>query len=125
MNGLEHVNITVSDPAATAAWLGRVFGWNVRWVGDAIDQGHTKHVGTETAYVALYTPPQVTEPVHSNYHQRGGLNHVGVTVDDLDATEAAVTEEGFTPRSHASYEPGRRFSFDDRDGIEWEVVSYA
>lgn len=125
MSNLEHVNITVSDPEATAGWLGDVFGWRLRWEGASIHGGRSMHVGTESAYVALYTPPQVTEPAHSNYHQRGGLNHVGVTVDDLDAAEARVAARGFTPHSHADYEPGRRFYFHDHDGIEWEVVSYA
>jgi catechol 2,3-dioxygenase-like lactoylglutathione lyase family enzyme len=53
------------------------------------------------------------------------LNHVGVVVEDLDATEAKVRAAGFAPHSHADYEPGRRFYFHDRDGIEFEVVSYA
>ncbi len=52
------------------------------------------------------------------------LNHIGVEVDDLDATEARVVAAGLTPFSHADYEPGRRFYFLDPDGIEYEVVSY-
>ena len=31
----EHANITVSDPAATAAWMEKLFGWHLRWEGDA------------------------------------------------------------------------------------------
>jgi len=53
------------------------------------------------------------------------LNHIGVQVDDLDATEARVIAAGLLPFSHADYEPGRRFYFLDPDGIEYEVVSYA
>lgn len=30
---LEHVNLTVPDPDATAAWLCEVFGWHIRWQG--------------------------------------------------------------------------------------------
>ncbi|PRY92775.1 putative enzyme related to lactoylglutathione lyase [Hasllibacter halocynthiae] len=123
---LEHVNVTVSDPDATAAWLGRVFGWTVRWAGPGMQTGRTVHVGEEGSYVALFgyadTPP---EPgATSSYRTRAGLNHIGVTVDDLDAAEERVRAEGFEPGSHADYEPGRRFYFDDRDGVEWEVVSY-
>ncbi len=55
---------------------------------------------------------------------RGGLNHWAVVVDDLDAVEERVISEGFTPKSHADYEPGRRFYFYDNDGIEIEVVQY-
>jgi len=57
---LEHVNLTVSDSRQSAASLERIFGWHVRWEGEAL---------------------------------LGGLNHIGIVVDD-------------------------------RDGIEFEVVSY-
>lgn len=124
MSQLEHVNITVSDPDATAAWLGEVFGWKVRWAGDAIHGGRSMHVGSDSAYVAVYAPPHQSEPNVRSYDIRGGLNHVGVVVDDLDAAEARVKAAGFTPHSHADYEPGRRFYFHDGDQIEWEVVSY-
>ena len=59
-----------------------------------------------------------------SYHTIGGLNHVGIVVDDLAATEAKVKAQGFVPHSHADYEPGERFYFRDGDGIEFEVVSY-
>ncbi|GAA6200903.1 hypothetical protein NBRC116599_21280 [Aquicoccus sp. SU-CL01552] len=54
----------------------------------------------------------------------GGLNHVGVVVEDLDATEARVKAAGFVPHNYGDYEPGRRFYFRDSDGIEFEVVHY-
>lgn len=123
---LEHANITVSDPAATAALYGRLFGWHLRWQGGSIHGGTSIHVGTDDQYLALYSgrPDRALEGPGDSYSQRGGLNHLAVTVDDLDATEAAVRAEGLEPHSHADYEPGRRFYFHDRDGIEYEVVSY-
>ncbi len=120
----EHANITVSDPAATAAWMGRIFDWQLRWEGDAIAGGHTKHVGTATHYVALYTPGTAIEDKADSYHATGGLNHLAVVVDDLDATEARVKAEGFKTGNHGDYEPGRRFYFHDADDIEFEVVQY-
>lgn len=44
---LEHVNITVQDPLATAELLVKLFDWRVRWQGDAIHGGFTVHVGAE------------------------------------------------------------------------------
>ena len=44
---------------------------------------------------------------------------------DLDAIEARVRNAGLEPCNHGDYEAGRRFYFDDPDGIEYEVVSYA
>jgi catechol 2,3-dioxygenase-like lactoylglutathione lyase family enzyme len=66
----------------------------------------------------------VGKATDNNYKTIGGLNHIAVVVDDIDAMEARVRDAGFTPGSHADYEPGRRFYFDDHDGIEYEVVSY-
>ena len=121
---LEHANFTVSDPAATAAWMQKVFGWEIRWEGDAMAGGHTKHVGTKDHYVALYNPGKPTDSKGSSYHTLGGLNHIAVVVVDIDATEKAVQAHGFTPGNHGDYEPGRRFYFHDADGIEYEVVQY-
>lgn len=122
---LEHVNVTVADPAATAAMLGRLFGWRTRWQGAAKGGGHTVHVGTDSQYVACYRAPGAQAPATTSYQQLSGLNHIAVVVDDLGAVEALVKAEGLQPHSHADYEPGRRFYFHDRDGIEFEVVSYA
>lgn len=122
---IEHVNLTVSDPAATAEMLNRVFGWNIRWQGAAMDGGHTVHVGGNRTYLALYAPRHAKPSNAGDHRMVGTLNHVGIMVDDLDAAEKRVKEAGFNPHSHADYEPGRRFYFDDGDGIEYEVVSYA
>lgn len=124
MGKLEHANLTVSDPAKTAAWLCDVFGWKIRWQGDVLNGGLTMHVGDENSYLAIYNPRKpVTKPENS-YDTVGGLNHIGVVVEDLDATERKVDALGFKTHSHADYEPGRRFYFHDRDGIEFEVVQY-
>lgn len=121
---LEHTNLTVSDPEVTAAWMGDVFGWKIRWSGPAIDAGYSVHVGGDADYLALYRPKTPPQTGASSYGTIGGLNHLGVIVDDLDAAEARVKAAGFTPRNHADYQPGRRFYFDDADGIEFEVVQY-
>lgn len=121
---LEHVNITVSDCEASAHLLQTLFGWQVRWQGPAMNNGRTVHVGTDTRYIALYTP--AAELIPALPFAKGlPLNHIGITVDDLDATEARVMAAGFTPFNHGDYAPGRRFYFFDDNGIEYEVVSYA
>ncbi len=121
---LEHANFTVSDVNKTAAWMSDLFGWHVRWEGPSIDGGRSLHIGTEALYLALYQPGKGTKDKPNSYATKGGLNHIGVVVDDLDATEDRVKELGFIPKSHADYEPGRRFYFFDNDGIEFEVVQY-
>ena len=126
MARLEHVNVTVTDPDATAELLIELFDWKVRWSGDAIHGGRTVHVGTDTDYIAVYSGPggNPKEGSDSTYVTRGGLNHIGVVVDDLDAIEAKVKARGFEPHSHADYEPGRRFYFHEENGVEIEVIAY-
>lgn len=124
MAHLEHVNLTVSDPKRTAAMLCDLFGWHIRWEGAAISGGYTLHVGTDEGYLAIYSMGGTARAQHS-YSTVGSLNHVGIVVDDLDAVETRVRDMGYTPHNHADYEPGKRFYFDDADGIEFEVVTYA
>lgn len=122
---LEHINLTVSDPDATAVLLGSLFGWHVRWSGAAKDDGYTVHVGSDASYLALYRPPATPGAPNAAGRHVNGLNHVAVVVDDLDAMEARVVAAGLVPFSHGDYEPGRRFYMLDRDGIEFEIVSYS
>ncbi|MES2491660.1 MAG: VOC family protein [Pseudomonadota bacterium] len=119
---LEHVNIRVSDPDRTAAFLSRLTGWEERWRGPAVDDGWTIHLGAGFDYVALYKHPV---PVDGRFQKGAPLQHIGLVVDDLAAAEELVVSAGYQPFSHADYEPGRRFYFYDHDGIEWELVSYA
>jgi len=121
---IEHVNVTVTDPDRAAAMVEGLFGWHVRWQGPARDGGRSVHVGTEDHYLALYTPPAGVALTDDDFAKGRPLNHIGVEVDDLDATEARVLAAGLRPFNHGDYDPGRRFYFLDPDGIEYEVVSY-
>ena len=112
---VEHVNITVSDPQRSAGLLRDLFGWQIRWEGPSMAGGHTIHIGTKDSYIALYTNPEV-QAADPMFNKGEPMNHIGVTVDDLDTVE---------PFNHGEYEPGRRFYFFDWNGIEWEVVSYS
>ena len=118
---LEHINITVSDIKRSAALLGALMGWRIRWRGPSQLGGETIHVGGEADYIAVYTKGAAVD----RFAKGVPLNHVGLVVDDLDAAEAVVRKAGLEPFNHADYEPGRRFYFFDWDGIEFEMVSYA
>jgi catechol 2,3-dioxygenase-like lactoylglutathione lyase family enzyme len=118
---LEHVNATTTSARETAQLMVEVFGWHIRWEGPAKLGGHSIHVGTDGSYVALYTPPEDLKKADG----AGQPNHVGVLVRDLDATETKVRAAGYQPYAHADYEPGRRFYFRDKGGLEIEVVSYS
>ena len=120
---IEHVNVTVTDPARAAALMEALFGWRVRWQGPALNGGHTIHVGSDQDYVALYTG-RGAHYTADTFAKGRPLNHIGVEVDDLDDVEARVVAAGLRPFSHGDYEPGRRFYFLDPDGIEYEIISY-
>jgi catechol 2,3-dioxygenase-like lactoylglutathione lyase family enzyme len=125
MAKLEHVNITVSDPQKTAATLCEIYNWHVRWKGPSQMGGNTVHVGTEDDYLAVYTFDGEPKGSGRTGPFKGGLNHVGILVEDLEATEQRVVAAGFEPFNHMTYDPGSRFYYLDADGIEFEVVSYA
>ena len=123
MARLEHLNVTVRDPDATAAMLVEIFGWRLRWQGAAIHGGRSVHLGGADSYLAVYAGLGAQVAAGNSYGLCGGLNHIGIVVDDLDAVEARVKAQGYEPVNHADYEPGRRFYFREENGIEIEVVS--
>jgi catechol 2,3-dioxygenase-like lactoylglutathione lyase family enzyme len=121
---IEHVNVTVANPERSSALMEALFDWHIRWRGPSQNGGFTSHVGSDEAYVALHAAGGTAQPAAA-FAKGRPLNHIGVEVDDLDATEARVIAAGLKPFNHADYEPGRRFYFLDPDGIEYEIVSYA
>lgn len=121
---LEHANLTVTDPDATAAWMRAAFGWHIRWEGETQTGLRAIHIGTDASYLALFAPELPSVHATGRYKTIGAMNHLGIVVDDFEATERAVRAAGFTPHHHADYPPGRRFYFMDDLGVEYEVVSY-
>lgn len=121
---IEHVNITVSDPDESAALFMKLFDWHIRWRGLAQNGGHSIHVGNNEFYLAVYAPADSNVTAHQ-FKKGEPLNHIGLVVDDLDEVERRVLAEGYDTFNHADYEPGRRFYFFDRNGIEFEIVSYS
>ncbi|WP_164117533.1 VOC family protein [Sphingorhabdus sp. Alg239-R122] len=120
---IEHANLTVADPQASAQLMQGLFGWHIRWEGPSMLGGYTIHVGSDDDYLALYASDEV-KAAQPKFTKGVPLNHIGIVVDDLDAVEAKVVAAGLEPFSHDDYEPGRRFYFFDANGIEFEVVSY-
>jgi catechol 2,3-dioxygenase-like lactoylglutathione lyase family enzyme len=122
---LEHLNLTVTDPERTAALLVDLFDWTIRWKGQSLN-GRSIHVGgpeNGDTYLAIHTTADPPDALTPRGHI-GHLNHVGVLVDDFEQAEQRVRAAGFEPYNFGAYEPGRRFYFDDHDGIEFEVISY-
>lgn len=121
---IEHVNLSVSDPQHSAAMLSALFGWNIRWQGLSASGGRTIHVGSDDHYIAVHQR-EGSDGNPRNHAKGQPLNHVGLLVEDLDDIDRRAIAFGLVPFNHESYEPGSRFYFFDRDGIEYEIVSYA
>jgi hypothetical protein len=128
---LEHVNITVSDPDATAKILCNIFDWRVRWSGEAMDNGYTVHVGGVNSYLAIYTNDQVQTSTSTDFNIIKNLNHLGIMVDDLAYIEAKVLAAGYKPHNHRHYpnhdsnsKSSSNFYFHIVDDLEIEVIHY-
>ena len=120
---IEHVNVTVSNPERAARLMEELFDWQVRSKGPARDGGRTIHIGSKEHYIALYTGRDGAYTAE-DFAKGRPLNHIGIEVDDIEATEARVIAAGLKPFNHDNYDPGRRFYFLDPDGIEYEIISY-
>lgn len=125
---LEHVNVTVSNPEKTAKMLCAVFGWKIRWQGPAKMGGFSVHVGDDAQYIAVYTLEGNKSQTAGSREALAGLNHIGLEVADLAATEARVKAAGYKTFYHGEFPeetPARaNFYFEDENGIEFEVASY-
>src|SRR3546814_19874362 len=91
---IEHVNLTVSDPARTAGLLSAIFGWHERWRGPARDGRRTIHLGSAPAYLAPYTGPHGPH-AEARYSTGSPLQPAGGPV--ADTTTPDIT--GKEPRS--------------------------
>ncbi len=93
---IEHVNIAVADPDRTVGLMEALFGWHVRWRGQSQSGGYAVHVGSNDHYLALTTRDDADHAAEA-FTKGRPLNHIGVEVDDLDATEARVVAAGLKP----------------------------
>ena len=120
---LEHVNVSVADADAIAHQLVAIFAWKIRWQGASKEAGYTVHVGNESCYVALYQPHKLQAERGAGYANFAFLNHIGVTVPNLDAVKHRLQSLGIEITSEDNVAPGSRCYFPVH-GIEIEVVEY-
>jgi hypothetical protein len=128
---LEHANLTVSNPNAMAAILCTIFNWQVRWSGEAMDNGYTVHVGGKDSYLAIYTNDRVKTSDDNDFETIKTLNHLGIIVNDLASTEEKVVAAGYKPHNHRHHQnhgsnstPSSNFYFHTLDNLEIEVICY-
>jgi catechol 2,3-dioxygenase-like lactoylglutathione lyase family enzyme len=122
---LDHLNLTVRDFAETAAWYGRVFGfevveretdaqgrlWGVLWAGDAL--------------LCVYEKPDFSFEETDVRQARGahGINHFGLRIRDRGAWERTMEREGIVPDGGpVSWPHSTAWYIQDPTGYEIEVA---
>ena len=96
---LDHLNLTVRDFEETAAWYGRVFGFEV--VEKETDaQGRPWGVlRAGDALLCIYEKPDLKPEDSGERQHRGahGINHFGLRIGDRAEWERTMEREGLVP----------------------------
>jgi len=90
----EHIHLRSPDPEATAAWYRDKLGAEV--IKTPQTGGGTRidlNLSGQKVFIALAQPGKAAEAPASPYF---GLDHFGLTVDDLDAAVAELKAKGVT-----------------------------
>jgi lactoylglutathione lyase len=119
-----HSMIRVLDEARSVDFYSRAFGLAV---ADRLD--------FETFTLIYLSNPESTFELELTvnkgrtepYNLGDGYGHLAVSVDDVDATHAQLTEQGFAPRKLVDFQNGgqrvaRFFFVADPDGYQIEVI---
>lgn len=110
---VHHVHIYVEDAAATVAMLQQAFGAefvSVNRVGDQ-EIHQVRLGGTSISFSGISS------------ERRPGVNHLAVSVPDIDVYAARLIEQGWTPEADARDIPGNRIQFlNSPEGVRFELM---
>ena len=114
----DHVHLRSPDPEATAIWLRDVLGGEIVRGPGRIDV----KLGGANVFIMAIEPGKPMNPPPPHPHQ--GLDHIGLTVKDIDAVAAEIKAKGveFT-REPTTIRPGVRICFiRGPEGISVELL---
>jgi methylmalonyl-CoA/ethylmalonyl-CoA epimerase len=95
--GLSHVSIVVPDLAAAARRLRETYGLTVGETRTNAEQGvHLAYVELGNARIELMAPARPDSPVAKflERNPKGGIHHLSLNVDRMDAAAGAQREQG-------------------------------
>jgi methylmalonyl-CoA/ethylmalonyl-CoA epimerase len=95
--GFSHVAIAVPDVDAAAARLHSLFGFEASEAQENPFQGvRLRRVRVGACHIELLQPTRDESPIAKflERNPRGGIHHISLSTDDLDATIAAATAGG-------------------------------
>ncbi len=125
IDGASHIALTVRDMQASASWYQRVFGWSeLRRYGT--DQAGTPRIllidPASYFVVGLCQPADASSDAFD--HRRTGLDHVALKVRDEAELDRWITHLDELAIAHSPVrvlDLGRFVSFEDPDGIQFEL----
>lgn len=125
IQGASHVALTVRDMEASAQWYGRVFGWQElrRYGAEGAGTPRILLLDRSSLFVVGLCQPQ-DGLADAFDHRRPGLDHLALKVTDeleLDRWIAHLDELGVAHSSVRVLDLGRFVSFEDPDGIQFEL----
>lgn len=95
--GLSHVSMVVPDLAAAARRLRETYGLTVGETRTNAEQGvHLAYVELGNARIELMAPSRPDSPVAKflERNPNGGIHHLSLAVDGMDATAEALRQQG-------------------------------
>lgn len=124
---LDHANVTVVSIDRAQSFLRIALPhFQVRGSGTTDHGDWTEswlHFGTDDLYVSL-NETSLVKKAERNAREETGVNHVGFTVEDVDALLHSYEAEGFRS-ARIDERPARlRLYVTDHDGITWEFIQY-
>lgn len=127
MNRLEHVNLIVKSIEPTLAFVRTALPtWHVRGAGSMQWKGGRRnwvHVGTDDFYLTLNDGGEGS--IRENFSNAPGLAHIGIVVNDVDATVARLHRSGYREHALGADHPFRKtIYFIDPAGIQFEFMQY-
>ena len=125
IQGASHVGLTVRDMEASAEWYRRVFGWQVLRRFAAGEAGTPRIVLLDpSCFFVLGLCQPEDGPRDSFDHRRTGLDHFAFKVADEGELERWTTHLDDLDVAHSPVrvlDLGRFVSFEDPDGIQFEL----
>ena len=123
--GASHLALTVRDMDASAEWYQRVLGWQVlrRYAGDEAGTPRVLLLDPASFFVVGLCQPE-DGAGDAFDHRRTGLDHLALRVADeaeLDGWAAHLDEQGVARSPVRVLDLGRFISFEDPDGIQFEL----
>ena len=121
---IKHIGIFVKDIDATAAFYARVFGLRRVAEVDAPPQFNQRalNVTDDAGHAITLIQPGDVENYREWVYKTWGVNHIGFTVDDLDATLAQLKAEGVEGIECIEVEGQPIAKFRDMNGTEIDVA---